>query len=174
MKMLTGSGHFKASIVACQVFGIAALLLLASPSTAIADSTVDATSSRGYLAETLVGIEMVQTSDAILSSAPVGSLEGKLYAYQQARLALESAVAAQNEAYADYRSLLLIAKAHETAGAASDRHHFAVAEAANTYNWFQQRAEEAQSVTQAALLNLCDGRGLSDMAMRELHAMLGL
>lgn len=172
MRFLNSSGHAGFTALPAQIIRISAVCfaLLIAPTSAYGGDLNRL--SRATLAETMVGIEDVDATEANLANAAPDSLEGKLYAYQQARLVLESAVAAQNMALEHFEDLAAMTASQ--VGLTRRQFHARKDDAANAYNALQQGAEAAQIVAQAALENLCDKVALSNDAMMELHAMLGL
>ena len=174
MKFCVLSGPVRVGCYLRQILGSTAIFLIANTSIADASDSIGQRSGRDQLAQTLSGIETVEVTDVALAAAPKGSLFAKLGAYQRARRALEAAVAAQNDAYADYKDLAAMHDARSSeAGQGADRETEVIA-AAHTYNWYQERAQDAQLVAQSALSELTDGQPLSDAAMMELHGLLGL
>jgi hypothetical protein len=167
MKLLFSAGFVKVGRVAYQVFGIPVLILTLSANPTLANAS---NVNHDSLFEELSVLEGVQISPAILANAPLDTIEGKLYCYQQARLALESAVAAQNEAYAAYQSVAIMDDIDIKDGG----HDTAQIAAGEAYNLLQRQAEASQDVAQTALGDLTGGRALSYVAMTELHALLGL
>ena len=155
-----------------QIAGIAAVCLMASATPTLAQAALEDAASREVLAETLDGVEDVQAEDSVLANAAPDSLEGKLYAYQQARIQLERAVEAQNTAYMTYQDI--VAATADGSFFTRRANQAKIDDAARVYNALQQEAEAAQVVTQAALARLSDNAALSYDAMVELHAMLGL
>lgn len=171
MSLFVVSGHVSVGRFTRRILESAAICLFVSAGIAAASDVADPVTGRGHLAQTLDGIETVEISADALLEAADGSLAAKLLSYQRARRALEGAVAAQNDAYAMYKDAAELNNAENETNAHLEADVIA---AARHYNRLQQRAEKAQFAAEAALDDLSGGQLLSDIAMMELHGMLGL
>ena len=100
MSLFVVSDHVSVGRFTRRILESAAICLFVSAGIAAASDVADPVTGRGHLAQTLDGIETVEISADALLEAADGSLAAKLLSYQRARRALEGAVAAQNDAYA--------------------------------------------------------------------------
>jgi hypothetical protein len=173
MKSFLSSGRIAAKVTTYRTLAIATVLVSMQTTPLLANGVSDVESC-ATLSQTLAEIETVQTSADVLANADENSLEGKLYDYQQARKVLVLAVEEQNKAYAAYQEIALLSEEGVTEAYPLGDYPVSLAEAARSYNRIQRNAESAQIREINALAALGEGQQFSDVAMMELHDMLGL
>ena len=129
---------------------------------------------QGTVVRDLRGLNAGNASTQGLSAADTSSQTGKLYAYQQARLALKAVEVRGNASYTVLYHLQNMTAAQIAAQYPGNTHAAALAQAQAQY------ASDAAIYTQTAaaaeghLMSLTGGRALSAQGMAELEAMLGL
>ncbi|MFT4914535.1 MAG: hypothetical protein ACI9C3_000391 [Yoonia sp.] len=174
MKTLLNSGVIMSRFVASLTLGLSAVVVGVNLPAASANTSHQFYGGSAPISVEFDGIGSVETIKILLMNGSRQSIEGKLYAYQQAHRALIDRVKVQNEALAKYTRLNEMTYVEAILAFPSGDYKFALDGAARAYNVFQERAEVAFATSELALLDLSDGERLSDAAMIELHGALGL
>jgi hypothetical protein len=168
MTQLLQTRLIKSRFIALLNLGLSAVVLGASSPPVYADV------SPAALALHVFGEGDAQLDKAALSSASLNSIQGKLFAYKRARMALEESVAAQNNAYEKYLELSDMSGAEVSLQFPGGHYRATLAEAVRFYNDKQAQAEIKFHNAEMALMEVTDGEKLSDEDMSELHDILGL
>ena len=129
---------------------------------------------RGAIASELKGLNAAHASQSGLENASPDSMTGKLYVYQQNRLAIANGEAAVTETGDLFRALSQMTEERFDELNPDLDYAETLAKAEQDYLDAQQRLATAQNDSVASLEVLTGGRELSDAAMEELHALLGL
>ena len=129
---------------------------------------------RGALASELRGLNSMYANPNAMANASDNSMHGRLRTYQSEALEARTAVASQNEAAIVYQDLLLLTAEEIAVAYPNGGYDAALAAAKATYDATTATAETALADADAALATLTGGRTLSDAAMAELNAQLGL
>ena len=129
---------------------------------------------RGAIASELKSLNAAHASPNAMANASPDSMPGKLNTYKENRLALVEAVEEQDEAYAEFQRLSGLTEEEIATEFPEGGYEDALSTATNTYARLREDAVTAQTDSEEALQILTGGRTLSDAAMAELHALLGL
>lgn len=127
----------------------------------------------GAAARELASLNGVNASPNALASAAPHSVPGRLNTYKQSRLALINAVNEQNVAYASFQRLANLTDAEKASYFPNGGYDQALSDATNTYAALRDLAAARMTESERALLQVTEGRRLSDQAMADLHRMLG-
>ena len=168
MKSLLRTRLVKSRFIALLTLGLSAVVVGATP------PPVFASVSPAFVALHVLEPKEVQIDGAAFSFATTRSVKGKLLAYQSARIALETSVAAQDEAYEQYLKLSALSDAEVKALYPSGHYRATLAESVRYYNEKQVQAELALQAAEVALLEVTGGEALTDRDMADLHSVLGL
>lgn len=126
------------------------------------------------IASELKSLNAAHASPNALANAAPGSMPGMLRDYRDTFRGLIVAVEKQNIAYQEYVRLAEMSESAIASTYPNGGHAQALADAAATYNALRHDAATSQAQNQAILQRITSGRTLSNAAMEELHAMLGL
>ncbi len=130
--------------------------------------------NRGAIASELKGLNAAHASANGLANSSPDSMPGKLYTYQQSTLALNSSATAVQEA-SDLVDALNAMTEEQFNDLNPDLDYTAtILQASVAYDTSLAALDAAEIDADASLLTLTGGRELSDGAMAELQALLGL
>jgi len=130
--------------------------------------------SSASVSSELPGVTAAHAAPAALSNAAPSSVSGKLATYRNSRLTLIDTVQKQNVAYAEYQRLSQMTAAQAAAAYPSGDYSAVLANATATYVGLHEQASRQQTAARNALLQISGGRTLSDQAVGQLHALLGM
>ncbi len=130
--------------------------------------------SSASVSSELPGVTAAHAAPAALSNAAPSSVSGKLATYRNSRLSLVDTVQKQNVAYAEYQRLSQMTAAQAAAAYPNGDYNAVLANATATYVALHDQASQLQTQSRNALLQVSGGRALSDQAVSQLHALLGL
>ena len=128
---------------------------------------------RGAIARELQGLNAAHANQRALESASPDSMPGKLYAYQQATLAIGASEQAVADAGAMYQALQNMTEERFNELNPTLDYSSTLQQAGQDYQAALNNLAMAQSDADVSLMALTGGRQLSNAAMNELMAMLG-
>ena len=109
-----------------------------------------------------------------MENAAADTMPGKLRAYRDAQRALKSAVEKQYIIFGEYQRLMSLSPEEIARDFPHGTYLYALSVSATTYGQLRREALLAEDTARAALHAVICDRRLSDEAMTELHALLGL
>lgn len=128
----------------------------------------------GAIARELGNLNAANANPAALRNAAPNSMAGKIYTYQQSKLAIISAENARNHSYTELYRLQNMSAAQIAAQFPNGDHAAAISAAGIRYNADTTIYSNAINTANQSLSALTNGQQLSAQAMAELNAILGL